>query len=174
MNLNERMKNIRCLLSDVDGVLTNGAIVYDNNGVETKRFSVRDGLGIKLWQRAGHSFGIVTARNSKIVEKRTAELGVDIVRQGFEEKLPVVLEIIDSLSLSPEQTAYVGDDLPDLKVIQSVGLGVAAGDAVAEVKQAARFTTSAKGGSGVVRELVETILKAQGKWPELIADYSIQ
>src|SRR5215204_5004899 len=133
MNLTDLCRRIELILSDVDGVLTDGGIWYDNQGVELKGFNIRDGLGIKLWQRAGFKFGVLTARTSHIVKLRAVELGIDIVRQGFEDKLPVAKDILRELGLSPEQVCYIGDELTDLPVIRFVGLGVAVGDAAEEV-----------------------------------------
>ncbi len=172
MNLTERALKIELLLSDVDGVLTDGGIVFDNQGIEIKRFHIRDGLGIRLWQRAGHRFGLLTARTSHVVQVRAAELGIDLVRQGFEDKLPVVIEMMREMRLAPQQVCYIGDDLPDLPVMRHVGLGVAVADAAAELRQAAHHTTATCGGAGAVRELIETLLKAQGRWDDLIAKYS--
>ncbi|MCE9547865.1 MAG: HAD hydrolase family protein [Planctomycetia bacterium] len=171
MDLQDRMRPIELVLSDVDGVLTDGGIVFDNEGIEIKRFHIRDGLGIRLWQRAGHRFGLVTGRTSHIVQMRAAELGIDIVRQGFEEKLPAVLDLMRELNLRPHQVCYVGDDLPDLPVVRHVGLGVTVADACPELLAAAHFTTSTRGGEGAVRELLEMILKAQGRWDDLIERY---
>lgn len=160
---------IELILSDVDGVLTNGQIVYDNAGVETKAFHVRDGLGIKLWQRAGLHFGMLTARNSQIVRIRAAELGVETVRQGFEKKWPAAAEIIEGLGLTPAQTCYIGDDLPDLPVLQRIGLPIAVADACADVRASAIWTTRAAGGCGAVRELIERLLRAKDRWEEVTA-----
>src|SRR6185436_6193634 len=110
MKRDSAVKNVELILADVDGVLTDGGIVFDNQGIESKKFHVRDGLGIKLWRRAGYKFGILTARNSHIVKVRAAELGVDLVRQGFENKLPAALDMIRQLQLSPEQACYIGED----------------------------------------------------------------
>lgn len=172
MKIEQRLKQIELILSDVDGVLTDGGIAYDNQGIESKQFHVRDGLGIKLWQSVGHRFGILTARNSHIVRLRANELGVDLVRQGFEEKLPVAQELMTQLGLKPEQVCFVGDDLADLAVIQSVGLGVAVADAVEEVRGSAHLITKTPGGRGAMRELVEMILKAQSRWDDLVRTYS--
>ncbi len=171
MKLTDRCRNIELILSDVDGVLTDGGIMYNNQGIELKKFHIRDGLGIKLWQRAGHKFGVLTARTSHIVKVRAAELGIDIVRQGFETKLPAALEILKELRLSPEQVCYIGDDLTDLPVIRHVGLGVAVADAVTEVRAAAGHITTLSGGQGAVRELVEMILKSQFRWEAAIQTY---
>jgi 3-deoxy-D-manno-octulosonate 8-phosphate phosphatase (KDO 8-P phosphatase) len=164
-------RRVELILADVDGVLTDGGIWYDNQGVELKCFHIRDGLGIKLWQRAGFRFGVLTARTSHIVKLRAGELGIDIVRQGFEDKLPTALEIISDCGLAPEQACYIGDDLTDLPVIRHVGFGVAVADAAAEVRANASHTTELKGGRGAIRELVETILKAKGRWEDVIQRY---
>ncbi|WP_153557486.1 KdsC family phosphatase [Roseimaritima sediminicola] len=158
---------IKLILSDVDGVLTNGQIIYDNSGVETKAFHVRDGLGIKLWQRAGHQFGILTSRNSQIVRMRAAELGIETVRQGIESKWPAAAEMIEALGLTPEQTCYIGDDLPDLSVLRRVALPIAVADAAADVRAAATWITKAAGGEGAVREVIERLLRAQDVWEEV-------
>ncbi len=171
MSLTDLCRPIELILSDVDGVLTDGGIWYDNQGVELKGFNIRDGLGIKLWQRAGFKFGVLTARTSHIVKLRSVELGIDIVRQGFEDKLPVAKEILRECGLEPEQVCYIGDELTDLPVIRFVGLGVAVGDAAEEVRSAAAHTTGLAGGHGAVRELVESILKAKGRWDDVIQRY---
>ena len=164
----ELAKPIRLVLSDVDGVLTDGSILLDNQGIESKVFYVRDGLAIKLWQKAGFSFGILTARNSQIVKLRAAELGIEIVRQGFAEKLPVAREILKAAKFAPEEVCYIGDDLPDLPVMYHIGLPVAVADAALEVRQTAKWVTTAPGGRGAVRELIERLLKAKGRWEECL------
>ena len=171
MKLTDLCRPIELILSDVDGVLTDGGIWYDNQGVELKAFHIRDGLGIKLWQRAGFKFGLLTARTSHIVKLRALELGIDLVRQGFENKLPAALDILRELHLAPEQACYIGDDLTDLPVIQHVGLGVAVADAVAEVRSAAQNVTALPGGHGAVREVVELILKEKNRWEDVIQRY---
>jgi YrbI family 3-deoxy-D-manno-octulosonate 8-phosphate phosphatase len=171
MSIDDRCKKIELILSDVDGVLTDGGVFYDNQGIETKKFNIRDGLGIKLWQKAGFKFGVLTARTSHIVKVRAAELNVEIVRQGFEDKLPVAKEVIAELGLSPEQVCQIGDDLTDLPVMRYAGLGVAVADAAAEVREAASYVTSVPGGRGAVREVVEVLLKSKNRWEGLIRDY---
>lgn len=166
-----RCQAIELILSDVDGVLTDGGVIFDNQGIEIKRFHIRDGMGIKLWQRAGYRFGVVTARNSHIVKVRATELGIDIVRQGFERKLPTIREIMQQLQLEPQQVCYIGDDLTDLAAIQTVGLGVAVADAALEVRTAAHYITKLAGGHGAVRETIEYILKAKQRWTDLIQKY---
>jgi YrbI family 3-deoxy-D-manno-octulosonate 8-phosphate phosphatase len=172
MKLEQRAQAIELVLADVDGVLTDGGIIFDNQGIETKQFHIRDGMGIRLWQRAGYRFGMITGRSSHIVKLRAAELGVEIVRQTAEDKLPVVAEIAAQLRLNLSQVCYIGDDLPDLPVIRAAGLGVAVADACAEVRQAAHHVTTARGGEGAVRETIETILKAQKRWEDLVQKYS--
>ncbi|OHB68310.1 MAG: phenylphosphate carboxylase subunit delta [Planctomycetes bacterium RBG_13_63_9] len=171
MDLDERCQPIELMLSDVDGVLTDGAIILDPQGIETKRFCVRDGMGVRLWQKAGYRFGLITLRSSHIVKTRAAELGIEIVRQGAGEKLPALQQILDELGLTPEQTCYIGDDLPDLPVLRAVGLGVAVPEACTELRQAAHYVTTAAGGSGAVRETIELILKAQHRWDDVIQTY---
>ena len=171
MKLEDRCRGIELVLSDVDGVLTDGGIIFDNEGIETKRFHIRDGLGIKLWQRAGFQFGILTGRTSHIVRIRALELGLDIIRQGFDEKLPAAREILQQKSLEFTQVCYIGDDLTDLPVIRRVGLGVAVADAAPEVRTAAHLVTQQRGGAGAVRELIETLLKAKNRWDDLIRKY---
>ncbi len=171
MKLEQRSRSIELILSDVDGVLTDGGIVFDNQGIETKQFHIRDGMGIKLWQRAGYKFGLVTGRSSHIVKIRAAELGIDLVRQSAEEKLPAAQQIARELGLSLEQVCYIGDDLPDLPAIKAVGLSVAVADAAAEIRAAAHITTTLGGGRGAVREAVEMILKHQGRWENLVQKY---
>jgi len=171
MSLDDACQNIQLILSDVDGVMTDGGIIFDNQGIEVKRFHVRDGLGIRLWQRAGGRFGIVTARNSHIVKLRATELGVEIVRQGFSDKLPAAREVIADAGLSPEAVCYIGDDLTDLPVLRHVGLPVAVADAASEVRAAARCVTHSPGGYGAVRETIEMILKAQRRWDDVIRKY---
>ncbi len=164
----EVARNIRMILSDVDGVMTDGSIIIDNSGVETKSFHVRDGLGIKLWQQAGFMFGILTSRNSRIVKLRAAELGISIVRQGFEEKLAAAREIFATQGIQPSEVCYIGDDLPDLPVMLEVGLGVAVSDAVAEVRSTAKWVLTTPGGHGAIRELIERLLKAKGRWEDCV------
>jgi 3-deoxy-D-manno-octulosonate 8-phosphate phosphatase (KDO 8-P phosphatase) len=171
MTFDQRCRTIQVILSDVDGVLTDGGIVYDNQGIETKRFHVHDGMGIRLWRKAGYRFGIVTHRSSHIVKTRAAELGIDILRQGIDDKLAAMRGILGELQMTPTQVCYIGDDLPDLRAMQVVGLGVAVADACEELRHAAHYVTAAPGGFGAVREIIERILKAQTRWEDLIQSY---
>jgi 3-deoxy-D-manno-octulosonate 8-phosphate phosphatase (KDO 8-P phosphatase) len=171
MKLAERCAAIRLLLTDVDGVLTDGGVLIDNQGVESKCFNIRDGLAVRLWQLAGGQSGIVTGRSSQIVKLRAAELDMEVVRQGVKEKLPEVQAIAASLKLAPEQIAYIGDDLPDVPTIRYAGLGIAVADAPEEVRGAADYVTSVPGGGGAVREVVELLLKNTNRWDAVIRKY---
>ena len=171
MELQQRCQAIELVLSDVDGVLTDGRVVYNNQGIETKRFHIRDGLGIKLWHKAGYRFGVITQRSSQVVKMRAAELNIPIVRQGTQDKLATLYEILEELALSPAQACYIGDDLPDLPVARAVGLGVAVHDACEELRREANYVTTAIGGDGAVRETLELILKTQGRWDDVIHPY---
>jgi YrbI family 3-deoxy-D-manno-octulosonate 8-phosphate phosphatase len=171
MSVEQLCRPIRLILSDVDGVLTDGGIIFDNQGIETKRFHVRDGMGIRLWQKAGCRFGLITHRSSNIVKMRVGELGIEIIRQGIDNKLSAMQGILAELRLSPQQVCYIGDDLPDLAPLGAAGFGVAVADACAELRQAAKYVTTLPGGAGAVRETIELILKAQSRWEDLIQAY---
>ena len=157
---------ITCILSDVDGVMTDGRIVYDNQCVETKRFHVRDGVAIKAWMKSGFDFGILTARSSEIVTHRAAELGIKHVQQGYEDKLPAAMSMMSVLGVKPEQVCYIGDDLPDIPVIRRVGLAVAPADAAFDAQEAAGWIMRSKGGEGALRELIERLLRSKHRWEE--------
>ena len=173
MKLDARMQSIELILSDVDGVMTDGGITYDNQGIETKTFHVRDGMGIKLWQKTGHRFGIITARSSHIVKLRMDELGVDFIRQGTEQKLAAAQQIIAELNLEPSNVCYIGDDLTDVGLMKSVGMSASVADAAEDVKKVADYVTKSAGGKGAIRELIEMILKSQKRWNELLQGYGI-
>jgi 3-deoxy-D-manno-octulosonate 8-phosphate phosphatase (KDO 8-P phosphatase) len=172
-NPKQLCRSVELILSDVDGVLTDGSIIFDNEGIESKRFHIRDGLGIRLWQRAGGKFGVLTGRNSHIVNLRAKELGIEIVRQGTEQKLAAMKEIMAELGLRPDQVCYIGDDLPDMPAVQFAGFGVAVADAVQEVRTVAKHVTRLAGGHGAVRETIELILKSQDRWDDLVQKYDI-
>jgi YrbI family 3-deoxy-D-manno-octulosonate 8-phosphate phosphatase len=171
VTLEERCQAIELILSDVDGVLTDGHVILTNQGIEIKQFHIRDGLGVKLWQKAGYRFGIITGRSSQIVKMRAAELDIAVVRQGASDKLATSMEILDQLGIAPAQTCFIGDDLPDLPVVCAVGLGVAVADACEELRASAGYVTRARGGAGAVRETIELILKAQRRWDDVIQPY---
>jgi len=172
MSLLEICREIRLVLTDVDGVMTDGRVIFDNQGLESKQFHIRDGQGIRLWQQNGGQFGIVTGRSSQMVKMRAEELDITIVRQGIQEKLPVVQAICDELQLEPRQVCYVGDDLPDIRPIVHVGLGVPVADAAEDVRQAADYTTSLAGGQGAIREVIELLLKNTDRWESTLRKYA--
>ena len=157
---------ITCILSDVDGVMTHGRIVYDNACVETKRFHVRDGVGVKAWMKSGFQFGILTARNSQIVSHRAAELGITQVQQGYEDKLPAAEAMMAALGCRAQQVCYIGDDLPDIPVMRRVALAVTPSDAAVDAQAAAGWILRAKGGEGALRELIERLLRSKHRWEE--------
>jgi 3-deoxy-D-manno-octulosonate 8-phosphate phosphatase (KDO 8-P phosphatase) len=166
--LAQRCQPIELLVTDVDGVMTDGKIVLDDHGVETKYFHVRDGLAFSLWHRAGKQAAILSGRNAPAVNFRAAGLNIAHVLQGHEQKEAPLRTLITQLGLSPRQVCYVGDDLPDLPALLVVGLAACPADAVPEVTKAAHLITQAHGGNGTIREIVEIILKFQGKWSNLI------
>jgi YrbI family 3-deoxy-D-manno-octulosonate 8-phosphate phosphatase len=170
--LDRRLARVQLLLLDVDGVLTDGGVTWNNQGIESKTFHIRDGLGLKLWQRTGCRAGIVTGRASHVVQIRATELGIGIVRQGVEDKLATTEAILRETGVSWEETAFIGDDLPDLAVITTCGVGVAVADACAEVRAAASIVTQLPGGKGAVREVIERLLRARGSWDSIVARYA--
>lgn len=168
ITLHARAKQIRVLLMDVDGVLTDGHIWLlsrrDGTASEIKGFSAYDGAGLKLARAAGLRTGLITGRESSAVTQRARECEIEFVYQHQATKLGALEEIIRATGASANEVAYVGDDLPDLPILQRVGLAVAVANAVPEVKRAAHFVTRSSGGEGAVREAIELIVKAQGKW----------
>jgi len=160
----EKAGRVRLLLLDVDGVLTDGGIVYDAAGVESKRFHVRDGHGIKLLQRAGIGVGIITGRVSAVVDVRARELGIALVRQGAADKVAAWRAILEETGLSPAQTAYAGDDIVDIPLLRAVGFSASVADAEEAVREAVDFVASRGGGRGAVREIADFILRAAGAW----------
>jgi 3-deoxy-D-manno-octulosonate 8-phosphate phosphatase (KDO 8-P phosphatase) len=169
--LRARLKRIKLLLCDVDGVLTDGAIFITGEG-EFKRFHVHDGLGQRMAARAGLKVGWVSARPSAITTRRGEELKTDFIVQTRDGKVPAVERILAETGLSWSDACFVGDDVVDLGVLRRVGLAISPADARPEAKAAAHFLTKAKGGNGCVREVVEMILKAQGKWATVMAEHA--
>ena len=161
-------KNIKLLLLDVDGVLTDGKLYYGNSGEELKAFNIQDGLGIKLLQQGGIQVGIITGRVSTLLQRRADELGINPVIQGREDKLIALRELLKSQNLDLHQIAFMGDDLPDLSAINSVGLGITVANASSTLAAKADWQTLRSGGDGAVREAAEMILKAQGKFDTLV------
>ena len=169
----EKILPLRFLILDVDGVMTDGTISYTENGGEVKSFNVKDGAGLKYWMRAGHRAGIITGRSSPIVERRAEELGIAFVAMDAKNKLPAFEAMLREANVRPEEVAMIGDDLPDLPLIRRAGLGVAVADAVDEVREGADFVTEKDGGRGAVRELIEYVLKTQGRWEGIMERYLV-
>jgi 3-deoxy-D-manno-octulosonate 8-phosphate phosphatase (KDO 8-P phosphatase) len=173
-NLAARAKKIRVLLMDVDGVMTDGRVWLlsrrDGTASEIKGFSAYDGAGLKVARTAGLRTGLITGRESSAVSVRARECEIEFVYQGQATKLAAYEEILRATSASDHEVAYVGDDLPDLPILQRVGLAVAVANAAPEVKRAAHYVTARSGGEGAVREVIELIVKAQGKWQEATQD----
>jgi 3-deoxy-D-manno-octulosonate 8-phosphate phosphatase (KDO 8-P phosphatase) len=168
----KKAQHIKLLLLDVDGVLTDGRIIIDDRGVETKQFDVRDGQGIVLLMRAGIEVGLITARTSKVVRYRAKELGLRIVRQGVRSKADAYGEIQRQTGLTKTQIAYIGDDLGDLQILHRVGLAITVSDGWQELSRSVDYVTEKSGGRGAVREVAEILLKSQNKWHALREDYN--
>jgi 3-deoxy-D-manno-octulosonate 8-phosphate phosphatase (KDO 8-P phosphatase) len=163
---------IKLLLLDVDGVLTDGGISYSGSETETKTFSVRDGLGIKMLMSAGLQVGIVTGRTSPALSRRCRELGITCLYDDVWDKGLTLAPIMTETGIeSPRQVAFAGDDLPDIPLLKKVGLPIAVANAHPEVKKVAAVVTAAEGGRGAVREICENLLRAQGLWPQVLAAY---
>lgn len=169
-----RCRSLRLVLTDVDGVMTDGTILLLPDGGEAKAFHVRDGLGVVLAQRAGLRIGILSGRSSEAVTRRARELGIDIVRQGIGDKGAALREVLAAERISASEVAYMGDDVNDLGVMGEVGLSAAPADAPLEVRALAFMVTDARGGQGCLREFLEAILRARGEWDSLVAGIVIR
>lgn len=170
-HLAQRLKKIKVLALDVDGVLTDGKIVIDSQGQELKFYDVKDGFGINLWHRAGLKTAIITARSSKPVEVRAADLKIHLVYQDAYPKPEYFDRMLKEFGVNEEDVCFIGDDLTDLELIRRSGLGAVPANAVSEARAAADYVCSRPGGDGAVREVVELILKAQNKWDEILASF---
>ena len=171
MPISAKASKIKLLLFDVDGVLTDGKILLHADGSESKQFDIKDGTGIIWAQRAGLTVGLLSARTSAATGQRAAQLGITLVHQGVASKLESYEQIVDSLFLQDEQVAYMGDDVLDLPVLVRVGLATAPADAVEDVRSRVHWVSTAKGGQGAARDLIEVILRAQGRWDALVAEF---
>jgi len=171
MDIKNHGYKIKLLVLDVDGVLTSGQIIFGRDGELMKKFHAQDGLGITLAHKAGLHIAIITGRESQMVELRSAELAIKDLYQGSMNKTQALAELMAKYNLALDQVAYVGDDLNDLPVMIRVGLPCAVANAAPEVKQYAKLVTKQTGGNGAVREVIEYILKAQGKWENIINAY---
>ncbi len=169
--LRAKLENIRLLVLDVDGVLTDGTVIVNEDGTETKHFSVLDGHGIRLWKRAGLEIALISGRFSAPTQRRADQLEIGHVFQDCHFKLPVLKELLGKLGLTPDQVAYIGDDLPDVPVLRYVGFSIAVAGSAELLKQHADYTTATPGGKGAVREVIEFILKGTDRWDSLMERY---
>lgn len=169
--IEEKIKSIRLLLLDVDGILTSGVIFYGEDNISLKGFYIQDGLGIKLLQKSSVSVGIISAKISKAVSKRAEELQIEYVYLGQEEKITAYETIKTKLKLNDHEIAYMGDDLPDLPVLKRVGLAITVPQASEIIKQHVDIITKNKGGQGAVREICELIMNTQGHFNSVIQSY---
>ena len=171
-SIERRAARIKLLLMDCDGVLTDGRLWILDGGDEQKSFNVRDGLGLELWHRAGLKSGIISGRNSSAVERRAFMLGIEYVRQGCEDKTKDFEELLRLAGVEDSEVAFIGDDLNDIPLMHRSELAVAVADASEDTVAAAHYVTHARGGFGAVREVIELILRAQGRWSDVIERYS--
>jgi 3-deoxy-D-manno-octulosonate 8-phosphate phosphatase (KDO 8-P phosphatase) len=169
--IREKAKKLKLLILDVDGVLTDGRLFFDNQGNEYKCFHARDGHGIKLLRQTGVEVAVISGRKSNSVALRMQSLGIEHVYQGFENKIAALDEIIEKTGIMPEQIAHVGDDLLDLPIMTRVGLAIAVNDANFAVKQRADWCTDLPGGLGAVREVCDFIMQAQGSFDDVLSQY---
>lgn len=167
----EKAANIKLVVFDVDGVLTDGSLFYGDDGQEYKAFNSRDGHGIKMLKKYDVEIGIITGRTSKVVEHRVRNLGITHVYQGQLDKLPAYEELIAKLGISPDETAYVGDDVVDLPIMTKVGLAIAVQDAHPFVKKHAHWITPCGGGRGAGRDVCELLIEARGKLTQELESY---
>jgi 3-deoxy-D-manno-octulosonate 8-phosphate phosphatase (KDO 8-P phosphatase) len=172
VSIEAKAAKIRLVLFDVDGVLTDGKVVIHADATESKTFDIKDGIAMVWSQRAGLTVGLLSARQSVTTPHRAAQLGITLVRQGVPNKLDAYDQILSELGLTDPQVAYMGDDIVDLAVLGRVGLSTAPADAVAEVRARVDWVSARIGGDGAARELLEVILRAQGRWEPLIAAYA--
>lgn len=170
-DLVEKAKKLKLLILDVDGVLTDGKLFFDNDGNEYKAFHARDGHGIKLLRQTGVEVAVISGRKSNSVALRMKNLGIEYVYQGHENKISAFNEIIEKIGISPEQAAHVGDDLLDLPLMLRVGLSIAVNDAHFAVKQYADWCTELSGGCGAVREVCDFIMQTQGTMDNVLSSY---
>jgi 3-deoxy-D-manno-octulosonate 8-phosphate phosphatase (KDO 8-P phosphatase) len=169
--MTDKVPDIQLIVFDVDGVLTDGSLIYDNTGNELKRFNIRDGFGIRAARFSGIPVGVLTARSSAVVARRAEELKIDHYFHGCKDKAAGIEAIAARARVALEQTAFMGDDILDLPALKKVGYPMAVADAAIEVLEAAKFVSESDGGRGAAREAVEHILRAQGKWDAVLAAF---
>lgn len=170
-SLKEKAKKVEIFLLDVDGVLTDGRIVYGPSDMELKFFDVKDGHGIKLLQRAGVKVGIITGRSSSVVSRRASELGIEMVYQSQHDKVLALEKILQETGSLAENVAYVGDDIVDVPIMRRVGFSASVSDAVKEAREVADYVSRSPGGRGAVREIIELILRHKGEWEKITEKY---
>ncbi|MBU0994012.1 MAG: HAD hydrolase family protein [Proteobacteria bacterium] len=169
--IEEKIKKIRLLLLDVDGVLTDGRVIYNDDGTEIKAFNVKDGLGLRLLMNAGIKTGVVTGRRSNALIYRCKNIGIHYVFDGISEKGKLLETIVSQTEILPEEIAFMGDDLPDIPLLKKIGVPIAVRDAHENVIDASEIVTEKRGGDGAVREICEKILKVKGLWDQSINDF---
>ena len=165
----DKAKDIKLVILDVDGVMTDGRIVIDDNGLEQRNFDIKDGFGVVALQMTGIDVAIITSKKSGAVRHRADELKIKYFHEGIKKKTEPYELMLKEMAITDSQVAYVGDDLVDLSMMKRVGFPVAVADAVDEVREAAVYVTKAPGGHGAVREVAELILKTQGKWDKILS-----
>ena len=170
-SIERRASRIKLLLMDCDGVLTDGRLWLTDDGDEQKSFNTHDGLGLSLLHRAGVKSGVITGRSSRAVARRAQELGIEFVCQGSPDKIAAFEQLLKEAGVDENEVAFVGDDLPDIPVMNRAEFAVAVADAVEETRAVAHYVTRARGGRGAIREVIEIILKSQGRWHDLVEDY---
>lgn len=170
--IEKRAARVRLVLFDVDGVLTDGRVVLHGNGGESKQFHIRDGIVMVWAQRVGLKVGFLSARMSATTTERAAQLGITLVHQGVPSKIDAYDEIVSDIGLNDEEVAYMGDDIVDIAVLSRAGLAAAPADAVPEVRERVHWVAPSAGGSGAARELLELILRAQGRWDAIVQSFT--
>ena len=170
-DVQRRAVRIKLFLMDCDGVLTDGRIWILENHEDQKAFHTRDGLGLEIFHRAGLKSGVISGRVSSALDRRAQKLGMSYVRQGNEDKEQAFAEIVADAGLTNDEVAFAGDDLTDIPLMAKCGLALAVADGAAETRAHAHYVTQARGGCGAVREMVELILKSQGRWDDLLKHY---
>ena len=173
MTIKQRAKKVRMLILDVDGVMTDGRIIYDSRGNELKCFNVLDGMGLALLGQAKIKVALITAKGSKAVLRRARDIGAVEVKRNAIDKLTALSQILRKYKLSNKDICFIGDDLVDLPLIKRAGLAVAVAGACAEVKRAAHYITKTEGGKGAVREVIEVILRSQNSWRRVIKRFLV-
>ncbi|ALM52114.1 KdsC family phosphatase [Halomonas huangheensis] len=169
--LSDKLRRVRLLALDVDGVMTDGSLYFQADGQETKVFNTLDGHGLKLLKRAGIAVAVITGRSSPMVSMRTSALGIEHVQQGVERKLPALKQLCEQLGIDLDQVAYCGDDLPDLPCIRYAGVGISVPGAPAYIREQADWVTESAGGHGAVREICDQLLVSQGHWQSVLDTY---